>query len=179
MSTTGLDSSTAATERPVRVYQAPEPLPSTLASPSVFLAGTITGTDWRADVIRRLEHLLNTNRNPITLLNPLREDWDSSWVERKTDKRFCEQVAWELDAQKLADMIAIYLHPGTPSPISLLELGLSARDKGKVVVCCPDGFPRKGNVEIVCERYKIDLVETLEELIENIAKKIGACRPHT
>lgn len=63
-----------------------------------------------------------------------------------------------------ATWIAMYFAPGTKSPISLLELGLFARS-GKLIVCCPDGFWRKGNVEIVCAKYNIVLFLSLDELI--------------
>lgn len=58
----------------------------------------------------------------------------------------------------------MYFDPSTKSPISLLELGLYAR-AGKMIVCCPDGFWRKGNVDIVCFRHKIKQVQTLDALI--------------
>ena len=125
------DSSNAVVGQRATVYKAPKPA-SPVRGPSVFLAGSITAKDWRAGIIRQLEHL------PITIFNPLREDWNDSWVERKTDPQFYKQVEWELAAQERADIVAIYLQPGTGSPISLLELGLSARVKGKVVVCSPE-----------------------------------------
>jgi hypothetical protein len=56
------------------------------------------------------------------------------------------------------------------SPVTLLEMGLHARSK-KLVVCCPDGFWRKGNVDIVCERYGIQQVENLTQIIEHIQTK--------
>jgi hypothetical protein len=56
----------------------------------------------------------------------------------------------------------MYLDPNTKSPISLLELGLHATSK-KLYVVCPDGFWRKGNVEMVCSVYDIPLFNTLEE----------------
>jgi hypothetical protein len=34
---------------------------------------------------------------------------------------------------------------------------------GKLLVCCPEGFWRKGNVEIVCARYGVPLVGELDE----------------
>lgn len=34
----------------------------------------------------------------------------------------------------------------------------------KLVVCCPEGFWRRGNVQVVCGRYGVKLVETLDEL---------------
>jgi hypothetical protein len=47
--------------------------------------------------------------------------------------------------------------------ITLFELGLFARS-GKLVVCCPDGFWRKGNVDVVCKRYGVETVGDLEAL---------------
>ncbi|KAI1793499.1 hypothetical protein LXA43DRAFT_1001028 [Ganoderma leucocontextum] len=146
-----------------RVYNAPEPITSILGR-SVFLAGSIAD-DWHAKIIRQLEHL------PITIFNPLRTDWDETWTERKSDARFYTQVRWELDAQERADVVAMYLHPEVPSTISLLELGLSSRT-GKMVVCCPDGFDRKGNVEVLCERYSIPLVDSFEELVHRVIERI-------
>jgi len=68
---------------------------------------------------------------------------------------------------EMADTILLYFDPKTKSPISLLELGLFAKS-GKMMVCCPEGFWRKGNVDIVCERYRIPQFESLEELIANL-----------
>ena len=58
----------------------------------------------------------------------------------------------------------MYFAPETKAPITLLELGLFART-GKAVVCCPEGFWRKGNVDVVCRMYDIPQVVTLDELI--------------
>lgn len=80
-----------------------------------------------------------------------------------------------MDALDAADIIFMYFSPNTKSPISLLELGLYANTK-KMLVCCPDGFWRKGNVEVVCERFDIPLFNNLnhatEYLISMISKKI-------
>ena len=61
----------------------------------------------------------------------------------------------------------MYFDPKTKSPISLLELGLFAKS-GKLVVCCPDGFWKKGNVDIVCQRYKVLKIKDLDCLKEHI-----------
>ena len=56
--------------------------------------------------------------------------------------------------------------PGTKSPITLLELGLHAgKNPQKLVVCCPDGYWRKGNVDIVCRRCGVRQVPTLDDLV--------------
>ena len=107
----------------------------------------------------------------ITVLNPRRDDWDSSWQQTIAHAQFREQVDWELSAQELAGAIAMYFEPSTKSPITLLEMGLFARS-GKLIVCCPDGFWRRGNVEIVCSRYRIPMVDTLDDLVVAIRQRL-------
>lgn len=65
----------------------------------------------------------------------------------------------------------MYFDPNTKSPISLLELGLHAREQ-KLIVLCPEGFWRKGNVDVVCEYYGINQVDTFDELIEFLRNHI-------
>jgi hypothetical protein len=135
---------------------------------SVFFAGSIAmgrAEPWQAAVEQALRDL------PITILNPRRESWDASWEQSIDHSEFREQVEWELKAQECASMIAMYFAPAEPSPITLLELGLFARS-GKLVVCCPTGFWRRGNVEVVCARYGIPTVADLPRLIEAIRKRL-------
>ena len=108
----------------------------------------------------------------VVILNPRRDEWDATWEQSISNPHFREQVEWELAAQELATMIAMYFEPSTKAPITLLELGLSARS-GKVVVCCPDGFWRKGNVEVVCAKYGIPMVDTLDDLVAAVGSRIG------
>jgi hypothetical protein len=108
----------------------------------------------------------------LVILNPRRDDWDSTWEQRADDPRFSEQVDWELDMLDAADVVVMYLAAGTKSPVSLLELGLYARS-GKLKVCCPEGFWRRGNVEVVCRRYQIPMFATLDDLIADL-KTSGA-----
>jgi hypothetical protein len=150
------------------IIRAPEPLQFQEGKPSVFLAGSIEmgkAVDWQT----RLEQELDTK---AVVLNPRRKDWDSSWEQKKTNPKFFEQVTWELKALEAADIIAMYFDPTTKSPISLLELGLHAHTH-KMLVCCPEGFWRKGNVDIVCERYNIPVVNTLDELVQSVLTKVG------
>ncbi len=126
--------------------------------PFLFLAGSIemgAAEDWQAVVIHKLHSKYN-------ILNPRRLDWDDTWEQTCENAHFSQQVNWELNALEKADVILMYFDPNTKSPISLLELGLFARS-GKLIVCCPDGFWRKGNVEIVCMRYHITLHHDLDE----------------
>lgn len=151
----------------MQVITAPEPLHIT--STSIFLAGSIAqdkAEKWQDKVIAALSD------TPMTILNPRRAQWDASWKQEKDFQPFHEQVSWELNALEAADNIIIYFDPKTEAPISLLELGLFAQS-GKVMVCCPEGFWRKGNVDIVCERFGIPQKDTLETLIKELRNKLN------
>ncbi|WP_299437519.1 nucleoside 2-deoxyribosyltransferase domain-containing protein [uncultured Aquimarina sp.] len=135
---------------------------------SVFLAGSIevgVAERWQDIVIKKL------SKENVTLLNPRRASWDASWKQEIDNPVFKEQVSWELEALEKSDMIIMYFDKNTKSPITLLELGLFARS-GKLIVCCPDGFWRKGNVDIVCERHEVPQVSGLEELINEVKKRV-------
>jgi len=147
------------------VVKPPSPLRTTPGTLAVFLAGSIemgAAGPWQAD----LEVALAAA--PVTLWNPRRDAWDSSWRQSIDEPLFREQVEWELEAQERADLIAMYFAPATRSPISLLELGLFARS-GKLLVCCPEGFWRQGNVQVVCRRYGVREVPSLAALGAAIA----------
>jgi len=132
---------------------------TSLKGKSVFLAGSIemgVAVDWQTEVGSFFE------ASGITVFNPRRDDWDSSWKQSIEDVKFEEQVRWELDAISFADAVLLYLHPDTKAPISLLEFGICSQMKpDKTFVVCPEGFYRKGNVEIVCARYKVSLSGSL------------------
>lgn len=131
----------------------------------IFLAGSIEmgkAEQWQRQVVDAMADVDN-----VVILNPRRDDWDSSWEQRATNEQFFEQVSWELDMLDAADIIVMYFAPETMSPISLLELGLYAKS-GKLKVCCPNGFWRRGNVEVVCQRYSIPLFSDLEELLASV-----------
>jgi len=142
--------------------QAPKTLKLKHGYTSVFLGGSIEmgkAEEWQQKLIDELED------KPYIFFNPRRDDWDSSWAQKITDKNFKEQVTWELEALEVADVIVMYFDPNTKSPISLLELGLHARDK-KLIVYCPDDFWKKGNVDVLCEVYNIKQVKSFEELVK-------------
>jgi hypothetical protein len=134
---------------------------------SIFLAGSIemgAAEDWQTRV---QNELANFN---VTIFNPRRDEWDSSWEQRETNPEFNHQVNWEMNMLENASIIFMYFSPETKSPISLLELGMHMDDN--IIVCCPDGFWRKGNVEIVCSRSGIPLFDTLEKAIASLKSKL-------
>lgn len=139
--------------------------------PSLFLAGSIEmgkAINWQKTVCAALED------EDVVILNPRRDHWDSTWVQRIANKEFTKQVNWELDALERASVILFYFAPETMSPITLLELGLH-KDK-KIFVCCPDGYWRKGNIEVVCKRFKIPLFNSIEPMLNRVRKEIRKTR---
>lgn len=133
---------------------------------SIFLADSIemgAAELWQDKVC---ESLKGEN---LIVYNPRRDNWDSSLVQSKDNKQFKEQVDWELDRINASDIVFFYFDPNTKSPITLLELGyVLGRQKSEIVVTCPDGFWRKGNVEVLCDRYGIKVCNSLEEGIKEL-----------
>ena len=134
----------------------------------IFLGGSIEmgkAEKWQDKLIQLFSRV-----SGVTFWNPRRDDWDASWVQDPTPgTQFHEQVSWELNAQEEADAIVYYFAPDTMSPITLLELGVYS-NSGKVIVCCPDGYERKGNVIITCKHIGVPVVETFEELVDYISE---------
>ncbi|KAK3984915.1 hypothetical protein QBC44DRAFT_336091 [Cladorrhinum sp. PSN332] len=140
----------------VQLIQAPH-RPEIIGQKSIFLAGTTTptdGPDWRETLAKAISDLPVT----VTIFDPTRSDWDSSWEEDITFPKFKEQVDWELDMQEQADLVVFYFGPNTKAPISLLELGLAARS-GKVIVGCHKKYEKRGNVQVIAERFHLELLE--------------------
>lgn len=143
------------------ILKPPTPLVFSPLQKSLFLAGSIEmgrADPWQSRVEEAFAN------DDWVILNPRRDEWDLSWVQSIENPQFREQVEWELEAQERASLIIMYFAPDTQSPITLLELGLFARS-GKLLVCCPKGFWRRGNIEVTCARYGIPFVESLDELL--------------
>ena len=148
--------------------QAPKFIPYDKLNRYLFLAGSIemgTAEKWQDRVIQELKNSI------WTILNPRRDDWDSSWIQSIDNDKFVEQVSWELEAMERAEYILMYFDVKAKSPITLLELGLWASQPpgtkrwDKLVVVCPNGFWRKGNVDIVCARYRTRQFNSLTDAI--------------
>jgi hypothetical protein len=137
---------------------------------TVFLAGSIemgAAEDWQEVVPKHFEDIQD-----LMFFNPRRDDWDSSWEQKQHNPQFNYQVNWEMDRLQDSDLIFMYFSPETKSPISLLELGLHANDR-KLIVCCPEGFWRKGNVDIVCTRNNIQCFTNLNDAIGALRTRIA------
>lgn len=135
---------------------------------TLFTAGTIdmgNSEDWQSKVCEGLN-------DSYTVFNPRRDDWDSSWKQEIGNRQFRAQVEWELEALERCELIIMVFLKDSESPISLLELGLHAKDD-KMIVFCPDGFYRKGNVDVVCKKFNIPQFDDIDELVEYLNENFG------
>ena len=145
--------------------QAPNPTPFEYRDNfTLFLAGSIemgTAEHWQNRVIEALKDCKR-----LTIYNPRRDDWDSSWVQSIDNPQFIEQVEWELDNLQRANLAIFYFDPSTKSPITLMELGMMSNPwSPRTLVVCPKGFWRRSNVEFFCAREGIEFFETLDDAI--------------
>lgn len=164
----------------MRVYKAPHKPEIHPGEHVLFLAGSIemgAAEEWQSYVEKELDDL------PGVILNPRRDRWDSSWEQSIDNPNFNEQVTWELDGLDLADTVLINFDPKTKSPITIGELGLHAHEHKRkstemgttkqLFVCCPQGFWRKGNIDIICHRYGIlPVFEDLDVMLNRVRHRI-------
>lgn len=141
---------------------------------TVFLGGSIEmgkAKDWQKDVQDSFR------KKKVTFFNPRRDDWDSSWSQTIEDDNFRGQVMWELDHLLKSDIVVFFIQGDTKSPISLMEIGLlSLAHQNKqmnMIICCEDGFFRRGNIEVVAYKFDIPLVATLDELKDELKKLLA------
>lgn len=150
--------------------KAPERIGFETSITKVFLAGSIEmgkAEKWRDRLAERVADL------DVVLFNPRRDDWDSSWKQDPTPgTQFHEQVSWELEHIHKSDLVVFYFDPNTQSPITLLELGYVIGSGKQAIVCCPDGYFRKGNVVISSELTKTPVLNSFEELSAQLRKWI-------
>ena len=130
---------------------------------TIFLAGAIdmgSAEDWQVKVSEALKDF------EVLILNPRRDDWDSSWKQEKSDPQFSEQVNWEQDGLEASDLVLVVFTKDSKAPITFLELGMHINND--IMVCCPEGFYRKGNVDICCGRKGVTVWGDLDSMIEDL-----------
>lgn len=143
---------------------------------SVFLAGTIdmgNSINWQEVLFNQIYE----KQSEVVVFNPRRKDWDSSWAQRINNPKFNEQVNWEMDYLTLCTVAAFNFEPDSQSPITMMELGnrleTSKNNPFKFnVVYCPDSFWRKGNVDILCHRYGVEVFTDKTAFFEAILNKL-------
>ncbi len=139
-----------------------------LLGPKIFLGGAIDqgkAQDWQSRVVRGLEGI------DCLVLNPRRDDWDADWEQSIDNPEFRRQVEWELKGQEDADLNLYVLLDDSKGPITMLEIGLFA--KKDAVLCIEDNFYRRGNLEIVAERYNIPIYRKLDDMLKDLHKALA------
>ncbi len=141
---------------------------------TIFLGGSIdmgNCENWQQKIIDDLKD------EDVAFLNPRSDTFDITQKQSIHNEYFSNQVNWELDGLMNSDLIVMYLLPGTYSPISLMEIGLytdiNNYPNDKMLICCPDGFWRKGNIQIITKRYGIKLYDDYYSFFEEIKKRIN------
>lgn len=137
----------------------------------IFLAGSIEmgkAWKWQEAAEKFFEQF-----SDVTLFNPRRDDWDNSWKQTPEDVNFNFQVNWELSRLEEADFVFFYFDPKTQSPITLIEFGMYVRcSPKKTVLCCPDGFWKKGNIQITAQKYGVFVNDTFEEGLDYLFNEL-------
>lgn len=128
---------------------------------NLFIAGTIDCGDSVNHQQAIIDELNKEDTvRPIMIYNPRRAEWPNVNDKEEIDK----QINWELYHLERADLIIMNILGNSKSPISLMEIGLFAKEHKLIVFCSPN-FYRYDNVRIVCEKYKVPLYNTNDILV--------------
>ncbi len=131
---------------------------------SLFLAGGISGCgDWQTEMAGMLKD------EDLVIINPRRKNFD---VENKRLEK--EQITWEFEHMKKADIISFWFTSETICPITLYELGkISMTNKYLLVGVHPE-YTRRRDVEIQTSliRPEVKIVYSIEELVEQVKNEI-------
>lgn len=166
-----------------RLIRSPNPsLAASLDSKTtIFLAGSIEmgkAEPWQDDLYKYLDSIFSDKE--LGVYDPRRDKWDASLEQVDEPGEFQTQVTWELDRIRFySDIVCFYFDPNTTSPVTMLELGLvlgqarSPASSTLPIVCCPDGFYRKGNIDITCrELANIKVLQSKDSFYAAIVKAI-------
>jgi hypothetical protein len=126
---------------------------------SLFLAGGITGCpNWQSEVVTKLQDL------PLIIYNPRRSNFPQHVDAAK------EQIAWEYSHLRKATAISFWFPKESLNPIVLYELGAWCMTSKTLFLGVHPDYQRVQDVVIqtALVRPDISIVQTLEELIQNI-----------
>ena len=132
----------------------------------LFLAGGITDCpDWQSTIINNLIDVPN-----LTIYNPRRKNFPIN-----DPKASEEQITWEYNHLKDADIILYWFSRGSINPIVLYELGRWGTSSDKpIFIGIDEEYIRKNDVEIQTKLSKphITIVYSLDELSNMIKEKL-------
>ena len=129
----------------------------------LFLAGGITNCpDWQSWVVSELR-----DKENLTIYNPRRKKFDVS------DPNATEQqIAWEFEHLRDADIVLFWFSKGSLNPIVLYELGMwgNSTDRPCLIGIDPE-YERKEDVYIQTKlaRPELKIFNSLSSMIDEIA----------
>ena len=125
----------------------------------VFLAGGITNCpDWQSEVVKRLD------AQELTVFNPRREAFPGDLRGEE------EQVSWEFERLRSADLVSFWFDKGSLDPITLFELGSALERPGAVIVGIDPDYARKVDldIQIRLRRPEVLIVSSLDDVTGGI-----------
>lgn len=136
---------------------------------SVFLAGGITDCpDWQKTVVNQLRDLDITVFNPRRANFPI-DDPNASY----------EQIKWEYNMLRRADVIIFWFCKETMCPIVLYELGAHSKSDKTIVVGVDKDYERRQDVEIQTHlvRPDIKIVYSIDDLVSRLKQHLEEYAP--
>lgn len=165
----------------------PPEFPSLKRRHGIFLGGSIemgTAINWQKIFVDEFRDGFILNRQWLkpdqeptysydmeryVILNPRRDNWDSSLEQSIKNPTFFQQVTWELSYLEQAEHRVFYFAQDTISPISLLELGKFHKAKhGYTYIYWDPEYKRAGNLEVFCNRYGLEVFTNFNDIISLI-----------
>ncbi len=143
----------------------------------IFLAGGITNCpDWQTELIEKLKNSDITT--DLDIYNPRRKNFPIH------DKNaFIEQISWEFEKLKIADMIIFWFSRGSLNPIVLYELGMwgNSRNYTQIIIGIDEGYERRQDVIIqtTLARPEVLIVNSLEKMVEKIKMMVDTQNAHS
>lgn len=140
--------------------EAPDPLPSKMDQPSLFVAGGISGTqNWQDFFVDQIKDL------DIFVINPRRKDFALG-----EPNIGLQQIKWEYNALLKVDAVSFWFPHETLCPITLFELGTLMKGDTKIFVGYHPKYERSFDIEIQVSLYRPDvqIASSLEVLAEQV-----------
>lgn len=155
----------------------PEFWPSIKSADSLFIAGSITGTEnnnWQSKIIDlKPITFAPTIRECYHVFNPRRENYDGLIPGEEF-----RQIHWEYHTLKHCDHILFWFASETLAPITLFELGsaLNTHDHSKIHIGIHPNYARKNDVIIQTELRNNKLSKEIVYSLEDLAAKVIRAR---
>lgn len=133
---------------------------------SIFLAGGITGCgEWQSHISSYFQYAVELIDTDLVVINPRRKDFPIN-----DPTAAYEQIKWEFENLRFADLILFWFPPETLCPIVLFELGAWSMTTKPIFIGIHPSYQRKQDVEIQISfvRPDVKICYSLAELAEQV-----------